>query len=477
MGNELARAWGWWLGVAALAGLLLWPAVYNGFPIIFPDTTAYLNVALGHSWTLDRSGFYGLFLKPFALLGPVAGIWIAVVVQVVAIAAIIIAAVRRAVPAPGWIAVAGVATVGALSSLPWHAAQLMPDAFTGSLILLGWLAASRRLEERGTALLWLAVTVLMLLHYTHLVILPAAVLTCLAVRYIAGESSRRLVPNLAVLILCWSAAVGAQVSANGLMFNRWSVSPMGSYFLFARLNEDGLVDHWLKRHCGRDASPELCSLAPHLPRDSQVLLWGGRASPLDSRINAHLNSPESWVWIDRLEQAALGSLREQPLRFARKAFQAGLSQFQHFQALDDECPKQCSFPGLTRSMPALGKQIRNSRQVQGPLPRAQIRAVSSALSIAGLVLLIPLLIIAARRKDAEMASLGAAILVALCVNALLTGGLSDVHDRYQSRIVWLAPLAAIMAIARWHRGSRSRNLRQNLQPRSANEYPAKTGAG
>jgi hypothetical protein len=36
-------------------------------------------------------------------------------------------------------------------------------------------------------------------------------------------------------------------------------------------------------------------------------------------------------------------------------------------------------------------------------------------------------------------------LLALLGNAAITGGLSGPHDRYQSRIMWLAPLTALLA--------------------------------
>ena len=75
------------------------PAVVNGFPLLFPDTAAYLNVVFGHSWTLDRSGFYGLLLKPASLVDPATGLWIAVVVQVVTIAGVLVMAARALAPA------------------------------------------------------------------------------------------------------------------------------------------------------------------------------------------------------------------------------------------------------------------------------------------------------------------------------------------------------------------------------------------
>jgi hypothetical protein len=39
------------------------------------------------------------------------------------------------------------------------------------------------------------------------------------------------------------------------------------------------------------------------------------------------------------------------------------------------------------------------------------------------------------------------VLLALPINALITGGLSGPHDRYQSRVMWLPPLLAALAIA------------------------------
>ena len=41
----------------------------------------------------------------------------------------------------------------------------------------------------------------------------------------------------------------------------------------------------------------------------------------------------------------------------------------------------------------------------------------------------------------------AAVLLALLANAAITGGLSGPHDRYQSRIMWLPPLVAVLGIA------------------------------
>jgi hypothetical protein len=65
-----------------------------------------------------------------------------------------------------------------------------------------------------------------------------------------------------------------------------------------------------------------------------------------------------------------------------------------------------------------------------------------------LLALLPILFLARRRRDQELAALVGAVIAALLVNAALAGALSDVHDRYQSRLAWLAVLVAAIAVYR-----------------------------
>jgi len=60
--------------------------------------------------------------------------------------------------------------------------------------------------------------------------------------------------------------------------------------------------------------------------------------------------------------------------------------------------------------------------------------------------------VAGLRRRAALGGVYAAILAALLANAFVSGALSGVFDRYQSRFVWLAPFgAALMLLAWWRR--------------------------
>lgn len=439
------------LSVAAVSGTLLTAAIFNRFPLIFPDTSAYLDVAFYHVWTLDRSGFYGLALKPFVSFLPVvAALWVGLCAQIALVSALLLAFMRQVWPIDRPISAALlIIAVAALSTLPWHAAQLMPDAFAGPLVLATWMAAWRNMDQNGTPLLWLSVAGMATLHYTFLGIMPAVALATFGVALWFGISVKEIAKRLAALLLCFAVVASAHVTVNGLKFDRWTVAPLGPVFLFARLNEDGLIGPWFEQHCGKDAPEPLCRLRGSIPHDSQVLLWGGNASPFYARINERIGEAASWPWVDDLQQAAIGSIVDQPVEFAKISLAGTADQFIHFTALDDECPSECSLRELGNVHASLRNALDNSRQLRGEIPRKLIRIVTSAISILSLITLPLLLILAVRLKDSRIVSLLLAVAAALIVNAFLTGALSDVHDRYQSRLIWIVPLVIAAVLLRW----------------------------
>ncbi len=452
---------GLWLTAGAI---LLWPTIFNGFPLIFPDSGTYLGIAYGHEYALDRSSFYGLLLKPLVTSLPrVAGLWLGVAGQALAVSAVLILAASQLCPRATGIQLLGCIIVTTLlTSLAWHSAQYMPDAFTGPVLLLAWLAASRDPAAPGAALLWLAAIVLALTHYTHLVLLGAGAGAGILAHAACGLRLRDIVRRAVAAAVAVAAVAGVLIAANRLALGRSTISPMGSLFLYARLNEDGLVPVWLDRHCGRDAPAALCALRGSLPRDSQKLLWGGAATPLTALV-WHDVEGTRWQWIDMMGVANRGAIAEAPLAFAQVAATGSLRQFISFAALDDECPVGCrDLVGginytLNKYRPETVAALQASRQVQDTTGKAFVRMMTTPVAALSLLLLPIALVSAWRRRDAVALSLLAAVATGLVTNAMLAGALSDVHDRYQSRVVWLVPFVLLLVAAKWnHTFRRSR---------------------
>ena len=119
--------------VPAAAALLLWPAVWNGFPIVFADTGTYLSQAINRYAGWDRPVFYSLFMLP--LHGTIT-VWPVVVVQALLAAWVLWLVVLALVPDVFWVwFVAGAGVLSGTTWLPWLVSELMPDLFTPLLVL------------------------------------------------------------------------------------------------------------------------------------------------------------------------------------------------------------------------------------------------------------------------------------------------------------------------------------------------------
>src|SRR6188508_2632005 len=116
------------------AAILLWPALWNGYPLVFADTGTYLSQAIEHYAGWDRPIFYSLFLLPLHMTLTT---WPVIAAQALLVVHVLRLVQRTLLPdASVWwlLPLAGALAIG--SSLPWFVAQLMPDLFTGVLVLV-----------------------------------------------------------------------------------------------------------------------------------------------------------------------------------------------------------------------------------------------------------------------------------------------------------------------------------------------------
>jgi hypothetical protein len=69
--------------------------------------------------------------------------------------------------------------------------------------------------------------------------------------------------------------------------------------------------------------------------------------------------------------------------------------------------------------------------------------------VASLALIVIFGILLWRRWTPRLAGLALVIIPAVLANAFVTGVLSTVEDRYQSRVVWLIPFLSVILIFTW----------------------------
>jgi hypothetical protein len=243
-GCRTARHAIWLIPLAAL--FLVWPAIWNGYPIVFADTGTYISQAIHRYAGWDRPVFYSLFMLP---LHATISLWPVVAAQTL-IATYVLHLVCRVLLAnlPWALFVAGVAALSVLTWLPFLASELMPDMFTSLLILvltvLVWTPARISRRER-----WVLVALSAFMVASQQSSLPLACILLAALGGLAwmqgGFRWSRMAPPVLALIMAVVGLCTVNLAAHG----RFAVSPYGNVFLLARVIYDGPGMTALRRDC------------------------------------------------------------------------------------------------------------------------------------------------------------------------------------------------------------------------------------
>ncbi|MBI1204633.1 MAG: hypothetical protein GC182_19195 [Rhodopseudomonas sp.] len=425
----------WGLAIAGMMLVMLAPALWNGFPLIFPDTGGYFSAPMQHEIANGRSALYGFFL----VLGIPLGFWPCIIVQSAMMAWLFSLTLRiNHLGGRPWLAFGVVALLTVVTSLPWFAGQLMPDIlFPAAILALYGLTyadgQTTRTERFGMA------AVIAFAIPSHMAAAGMAVGIILAL-LVLSFIRRLALPKPRLHFAAAAVAAGLMLCpvSNLALTGTFGFTPGGVTFLFGRLVEDGLVKRYLDDQCP-DPSIKLCAYRTTMPDIADDWLWGD--TPLYKLGGWRAYEPEE-------RRIILATLERYPLAHLTTAVTATLSQFVSFAtevSVDDNDPTFWSFKELIPQwQPALMAARQQSEGFDvGPLNFIHIPAAGFA--IAGLCLALLL-----RRRlglSPETTALCLVIMLALLANATICGVFSHPVDRYQSRLALLAPFAIAILIA------------------------------
>jgi hypothetical protein len=448
--------------VAAAAVLLSWVAFYNGYPLVFSDTGTYLGQALQRSLGWDRPIFYSFLLLT---LHWSITLWAVPLVQG-GIIAWLVWLTLRCLGAPGLARFAAVVLFLAVATaLPWFVAWIIPDVFTGAVVLGLWLlgAAPERLGRWERVVLALVTTGAITVHQSHVPLGAGLVIVLVAGRPLLRQRLEGGWHDIAWLVAPVVAAGCAIVLVNLAAFGRPSLSPGGANFLLARMLYDGPAAATLVEACpekGWALCAHLAELPPASNRfpSSDHFLWSP-ASPF-----ARMGHPRDFA--AEAGEIVAETLRRHGLWQAERVASNAASQLLRFQTGEGtDLAPWLGVPGpeplIAEFLPADLSAFRGARQATGTLG---LLRPASLLHQAVIVVSLPLALGAAllflRRGQPAGALLVLAILAALFGNAILAGGLSAVHDRYTARLAWLLPFSVAACLA----GARGRAAAWGAQP-------------
>jgi hypothetical protein len=104
---------------------------------------------------------------------------------------------------------------------------------------------------------------------------------------------------------------------------------------------------------------------------------------------------------------------------------------------------------LPTVLPGQARLYHQSRQGRGTLHEAFFSAVQRVTVYVSALAIVLLFALCRRLRASGLGALTAIVLFVLVANAAVTGTLSNVEDRYQSRVIWLLPLLAGLLALKW----------------------------
>ncbi|SOB81136.1 hypothetical protein SAMN06297144_1415 [Sphingomonas guangdongensis] len=411
----------------------LTPALINGFPFIFPDSVDYVLLTP----RLYRSPFYQLF---FYLTGMKYSIWMPVISQALIAGWVlgVFLTVEARLSLIG--SFAAVTLLCLSSSLPVFASFVMPDVFTGVMFVALYLLIIRwaDLLRWQRAAMGLAVLVAITVHLSHLTMALITVAASFLLLYIRGEH-RAAIAGLTTALMACVASASAFLFYNLTVFGIFSVSPAGSTFFLANLLATGPAREELGQICPNEEF-RLCGYRNSLPRDANAILWE----------NGVVNELGGFAAMrDESNRLVGDTLRHRPGQVIAFATRQTIHAVAAINSADDIVPHKPSVGGVIAEVygESTRRQFAQSLQMHDAFPRGTF----NLLVLIGLTLAVPtvafgLIPLGWRSSTFPVFALGAF----LC-NAAVCATLSGVHDRYQSRLSWLLPLAALTILSEWSR--------------------------
>jgi hypothetical protein len=432
----------WAAAIVVMLVALVWPALWNGFPLIFYDTGGYLIRVFEEGLGFGRSALYGAFLAA----GIPLQFWPNIVVQA-GIVAWLVTLTLRAHGFGGRPALAAtvIVALGAITGLPWFTAQLMPDIFLAVAVLGLYLLAFHLGGLRTWEQLALAVLIAFAIA-SHMSTLGVALGLIAAFALLRPFALRIGLPRPALLAPAASVMLGLLLApvSNFLIAGSFAFTPGGGNFAFVRIVDDGILKRFLAEHCP-NPTLRICDYRDEIPASGNDWLWGD--APLWTKLGGPLE------FEGEARRIVLKTVVLYPGAHLRSALRGMADQVFLLRTMDafKSDTWHTTWVIESHALPAYASYLM-ARQHVDTLGFRWLDAVHVPVAIVAFLALPIILALGwVGRVPAAAAALAMVALLALLGNAAICGTLSIPADRYQSRLTPLATLAVMLAALGWRK--------------------------
>lgn len=476
------------MAVIAGAGLLLGVIAADGRPVVFADTNIYIwmghmqlrplryalapvlggpasasqdpdaadedpaQMRLRRTEMAARSPWFGLTLYIATALG---GLWAYAALQSLA-ASFAVRSLWRAAGGGGALEHLGVMTLlAAGTTLPFFAGFAMPDlwAGVGLVALASLLFLPERLDRTTKGALFFLLLAAITFHQSNaLAAAPAAAGAVLAARVIWRAPWRRMAVGLWLFVAALACAIALQAGYAAAVRTATGDTLRSPPFLAARILADGPGRVYLRRSCAQGERWALCRFR-NLPLDnSQDILWSGDPAKgvfgqtgVNERIR--IDQEQLRFVLNAVAADPAGSTRAALSNAWKSLVSVKLEdplRDPHFYLTDPDW-RDTYIADLVHELGPCDPDERGCRPRFDPAPLALWHG---AVCLAALGWFAWVLCQKRMRRIVLGQRLGPVflfLLAAVLFNAAAAGILSGPFARYQARIAWIPPLAALLA--------------------------------
>jgi hypothetical protein len=412
--------------------LLIVAAIYNGYPIVYPDTSTYLASGFELETPADRPITYGLFIRLTSLNG--LSLWLTVFCQSLLLAYLIyrILFVLRITNAPFKTFIALLICVFT-TCVSWSSSQLIADIFTPMLILV-WVLICVDKEASKKQLLFYTILLFFIssMHMSHFVmsVLFSVILLFLRI----NKQIKHQIPLSKISMIVLASGLSFIVFAS-------SYSKYKHVFFVAKMNENKLLKTILEEQCNTHHF-KLCAYKDSLPQTANEFIWDekspltklGGYTEVKSEFNEIINIAfTNWVYLSKIISSSFKDSYRQLFTYkigdGNGIFMEGTKLYER----------------ITIYIPNERTMYANCKQQNATL--FSTNKVNNYFSVLLLVSLLGIAVIVIFKQISFSIKIsGIILLVGTFINTFVCASLAPVSDRFGCRVVWLVVFYLILLV-------------------------------
>lgn len=433
--------------------VLIFPAFYNGYPLVYSDTGTYISSGMELLLPNDRPILYGLFIRFFSL-----GFTLWLVIYMQALISFyclykLSKLVFEKLSSSAFILL--VFPLSLFSGLAWYSSQIMPDIFTffsfAALILLLFAQEENKIHKVIISIVFLfSIQV----HFSNFLITLALLIAIFLLQKSTFIGTAiKLKFKSALVLFIFSLLLSSGI--NYWIASSFRISRGSHVFLMGKMLDSGVLQSFLNDKC-EDNNYSLCKYKETLPLDSRSLLWA-EDSPLQLE--------GGWQASEQSYRHILQGILTSPkhlLLYCYNSTYTSLSQLVQVDigsGLESNWYRDASSSPYVQIEKHFNLELNPYLQARqnGNLWKQELNLEAFNLVYKGLLILsiVFILFIMTTENDKQIIDSKLMFILLSIIslnlfNAIITASLANVYDRLQARVSWLFIwFALIVLLSKW----------------------------